>query len=99
MDDRAFAAGARLVFLDDLPDAARSSFGEQVLKTLPSLRNKLAAHGQGSAVVHVPTAYAELALQLAAAFHNFLIAKHLQRQPAAPTPATVPPSLEDETPF
>lgn len=87
-------------FLDDLPEAARSSFGEQVLKTLPALRNKLAGHGQGSTVVHVPTVYAELALQLAAAFHNFLIAKQLQRQPPAPpTPAPAPPGLEDEIPF
>jgi len=89
-------------FLDDLPESARSSFGEQVLKTLPSLRNKLAGHGQGSAVVHVPMAYAELALQLAAAFHNFLIAKHLQHKPP-PKPASPPAArsatLDDEIPF
>lgn len=93
-------------YLDDLPEAARASFGEQVLKTLPALRNRLAGHGQGSTVVQVPPAYGELALQLAAAFHNFLLAKHLQRQPPAPAPP--PPSapresflsdLEDEIPF
>jgi hypothetical protein len=51
-------------------------------------------------------AYAELALQLAAAFHNFLIAKHLARLPP-PAPATASPAppprssfgIDDEIPF
>lgn len=93
-------------YLDDLPQAARASFGEQILKTLPSMRNRLAGHGQGSTIVQVPPAYGELALQLAAAFHNFLLAKHLQRQPP-PVPAPPPPppresflaDLDDEIPF
>ena len=91
-------------FLDDLPEAARASFGEQVLKTLPSLRNRLSGHGQGSSVVQIPAAYAELALQLAAAFHNFLIAKHLARLPPPAPPPPTPPSrplfdIDDEIPF
>lgn len=94
-------------YLDDLPEAARASFGEQVLMTLPSLRNRLAGHGQGSSIVEVPPVYGELALQLAAAFHNFLLAKHLQRRPpVAPAPRPAPPSsetftadLDDELPF
>lgn len=94
-------------YLDDLPEAARASFGEQILKTLPSLRNRLAGHGQGSTVVQVPPVYGELALQLAAAFHNFLLAKHLQRnppQPPSPPPMSPPresfsADLDDEIPF
>ena len=82
-------------YVDDIPETVRASFDEQVLKTLPSLRNRLAGHGQGSAVVQVPVAYAELALQLAAAFNNFLMAKHLERlPPPAPPPAVKPPSRE-----
>ena len=44
-----------------------------------------------------PPAYADLALQLAAAFHNFLIAKHLERLP--PEPELASASLEPEIPF
>ena len=92
-------------YVDDIPESVRASFGEQILKTLPSLRNRLAGHGQGSAVVQVPTAYAELALQLAAAFNNFLIAKHLEQlPPPLPPPPAKPPlqetfALDDEIPF
>ncbi len=63
------------------PETIRSGFAEQVMKTLPFLRNKLAGHRQGADVVNVPGIYGELAMQLAATFHNFLISKHLERQP------------------
>ncbi|WP_342240984.1 AbiJ-NTD4 domain-containing protein [Inquilinus sp. OTU3971] len=90
-------------FFNDLSESVRQSFGEQVLKTLPALRNKLAGHGQGASIVHVPTVYADLALQLAATFHNFLIAKHLQMRPPAPPPepaaAKSAADLDDEIPF
>lgn len=81
-------------YFDDLPEGARSSFGEQVLKTLPSLRNRLGGHGQGAAVVQIPQAYGELAVQLAAAFHNFLVTKHLQRQ--SPEPPKVQHAITDD---
>lgn len=73
-------------FIDDLPEDVRAGFGDQVLKTLPSLRNKLAGHGQGAEIVTVDAAYGELAVQLAAAFHNFLITKHLARKPPEKEP-------------
>lgn len=85
---------------DDLPEAARSSFGEQVLKTLPSLRNRLGGHGQGATVLEVPQAYGELAVQLAAAFHNLLLTKHLQRHPPEPPRAQqVMVGILDDIPF
>jgi hypothetical protein len=34
-------------YFDDLPEDIRSGFAEQVMKTLPFMRNKLAGHGQG----------------------------------------------------
>lgn len=68
-------------YFDDLPDTIKNGFAEQVLKSLPFLRNKLAGHGQGAKVVDVPLVYGELAIQLAAAFHNFLISKHIERHP------------------
>ena len=90
-------------FFDDLPDNARNGFTDQVLKALPFMRNRLGGHGQGAEVLTVGRPYAELAVQLAAAFHNFLIAKHLERQP--PAPPTPPPSpmslmsIDDDIPF
>jgi hypothetical protein len=64
-------------FFDDLPNSVRNGFMDQVLKALPFLRNKLGGHGQGAAVVDIPPAYGDLAIQIAAAFQNFLITKHL----------------------
>ena len=87
-------------YLDDLSDEVRIGFRDQVLKALPFMRNKLAGHGQGAAIVQVPLVYADLALQLSAAFHNFLIAKHLQRQPQSSSSSTNPSSTTDtEIPF
>ena len=82
-------------YFDDLPDAMKSGFAEQVLKCLPFLRNKLAGHGQGAKIVGVPLVYGELAIQLAAAFHNFLISKHLERH----APQETPQPADDEIPF
>ena len=83
-------------------------FAEQVMKTLPFLRNKLAGqHGQGASVIDVPPVYGELAIQLAGAFHNFLLSKHLARQPRPTEPlvkeqkkqTAVTSALDDEIPF
>ena len=49
-------------YFDDLPETIRSGFAEQVMKTLPFLRNKLAGHRQGADVVNVPVIYGELAM-------------------------------------
>jgi hypothetical protein len=54
-------------YFDDLPQSIRPGFADQVMKTLPFMRNKLAGHGQGAEIVDVPVAYGELAMQLAAA--------------------------------
>lgn len=93
---------ARQGFFDDLPEAVWSGFTDQVLKALPFLRNKLGGHGQGASVVNIPPAYGDLAVQIAAAFHNFLISKHLERSPSpVPEPERQAPLLEmeDEIPF
>jgi hypothetical protein len=90
-------------YFDDLPESIRFGFAEQVMKTLPFLRNKLAGHGQGAAIVSVPVVYGELAMQLAAAFHNFLISKHLERKPPEPAKAVeLAPAVSeigDDIPF
>ncbi len=89
-------------FFDDLPESARSGFMDQVLKALPFLRNKLGGHGQGATVVAIPPAYGDLAIQLAAAFQNFLITKHLERSPSPPKPESLEEkkdSINDEIPF
>lgn len=83
---------------DDLPESVRSGFMDQVLKALPFLRNKLGGHGQGAAVVDIPPVYGNLAIQIAAAFHNFLVSKHLERSPPS-TKSAPSSSLDDEIPF
>jgi hypothetical protein len=88
-------------FFDDLPESVRAGFMDQVLRALPFLRNKLGGHGQGKEVVSVPAAYGGLAIQIAAAFQNFLITKHLERLPLA-APKFVEKkqlSLDDDIPF
>lgn len=90
-------------YFDDLPESIRSGFAEQVMKTLPFLRNKLAGHGQGAEIVDVPVVYGELAVQLAATLHNFLLSKHLERKPPEPAKpnsiASTSSSLADDVPF
>lgn len=89
-------------FLDDLPESVRAGFMDQVLKALPFLRNKLGGHGQGKNVVAIPPAYGDLAIQIAAAFQNFLITKHLERSPPPrlePEPEEKQFSLDDDIPF
>ncbi|HEY0120830.1 MAG TPA: hypothetical protein VGC14_03535 [Rhizobium sp.] len=92
-------------FLDDLPESVRGGFMDQVLKALPFLRNKLGGHGQGKSVVAIPPAYGDLAIQIAAAFQNFLITKHLERSPPPPPPLAPEPvkgkqfSFDDDNPF
>jgi hypothetical protein len=85
-------------YFDDLPESVRAGFADQVLKAVPFLRNKLGGHGQGVKVVSIPAIYGQLAVQLAAAFHNFLIRKHLERSPP-PTPAAETDGLDDDIPF
>ena len=68
-------------YLDDLPEDIREGFRGVILMSLPSLRNKIAAHGQGISVVEISASYGLLALQLAAALNNFLVAKHFERSP------------------
>jgi hypothetical protein len=93
--------GAQGLF-DDLPESVRNGFMDQVLKALPFLRNKLGGHGQGVAVVDIPPVYGALAIQIAAAFQNFLITKHLGKSPltAKPQPAEkISSPSDDDIPF
>jgi hypothetical protein len=87
-------------YFDDLPKDIRGGFSEQVMKTLPFIRNKLAGHGQGAEIIGVPVVYGELAVQLAAVFHNFLISKHLERKPSLTAQTSSKLSgTDDEIPF
>ena len=66
-------------YFDDLPEQARQGFSDQVMMAIPFLRNKFGGHGQGESVVDVSKEYGTLAVEITAAFHNFLIAKHLDK--------------------
>lgn len=82
------------------------------LRALLTLRNSLAAHGQGEKVLDVPRDYAVLAVGLAAVLNAFVTRQHLAREgvsvpkqlpktaPApAPTKLNEVPAWDDDIPF
>lgn len=84
-------------FFADVPEQAAAAMTSSVLLALPTLRNRLAAHGQGTVVVEPGRHYAELALHLAASTVQFLACKHADAtRPAAENPASAP---VDDMPF
>jgi len=90
--------------LNDLPEEARNAVVEQLLMSLPMLRNKLSGHGQGSNVINIPKRFAALAVHLAAVFNTFLIEQYLETaSPPQKTKITQPmkaaAELDDEIPF
>jgi hypothetical protein len=89
--------------LDAVPVAARKAISTSVLMALPTLRNKLGGHGQGSGRIDVPSHYAALAVHLAGAFNMFVVSAHLERAQRAGTTKTpadsFPPEWDDELPF
>jgi hypothetical protein len=84
-------------YVDDLPAEFKTSFGEQVLMSVPTMGNRLGRHGQGATVVNVPPAYAQLTLEMVAAYLNFLV----KLRPSAPQPAiqTSAEISDDDIPF
>jgi len=80
-------------FIDDLPNEFRTSFSDQVMMTVPSLGNRLGRHGQGKNHIEIPISYAQLTLEITAAFLNFLV------KIKVPTPANpeISESSDDET--
>ena len=83
--------------VNDLPAEFRASFGEQVLMSVPTMGNRLGRHGQGANVVDVPAAYAQLTLEMAAAYLNFLV----KLRPPEPEPAAqaIAEITDDDIPF
>lgn len=65
-------------FYSNVPEEVGKAFGEQVLMSLPFLRNRLGGHGQGEGIVDVPKPYAELAVNLSATLVLFAIRRSLE---------------------
>jgi hypothetical protein len=88
-------------FYEGLPDDVARAFGDQVLMTLPFLRNRLGGHGQGSTVVEVPRVFGELAVHLAASLLLFIVHRSIQlKGPAAEEPIVQSASFsDDDIPF
>lgn len=76
-------------FLDDIPEAQAKAICKQVLASIATLRNTLAGHGQGNAVLEVPHHYAVLTIHLAASLNQFVLNQYLRK---ASTPAMAPPT-------
>jgi len=98
--DRLLKALLESGFLNDLPENRREGFRQQVMKTLPSMRNAYGGHGQGETPVEIPRVYGDLAVNLAATFNHFLITKHIASlPPPVPTPMPSENEVEDDLPF
>lgn len=71
-------------FLDDIPEAQAKAMCKQVLASIATLRNELAGHGQGNAILEVPRPYAVLAVHLAGSLNQFVVAQYLRKATMAP---------------
>ena len=65
-------------FYEDFPSGLISGFGDQVLMSLPNIRNRVGGHGQGETIIEIPRSLAEISLHLAAVFIVFLVKRHLE---------------------
>lgn len=91
-------------FFDGLPTHLREPFVKQVVGALPWMRNHLGDHGQGEKTVDVPRPYAELAVDLAAAYVHLLITLKVsldgsEQEPARPSGDFSPQPLPSEPDF
>ena len=66
-------------FLDGLSEKHRDGFLSNVLMALPWMRNRLGGHGHGREHQPVPESCARLALGLAAALNEFMVALAIER--------------------
>ena len=65
-------------FYEGFPISLVSGFGDQVLMSLPNIRNRVGGHGQGETVIEVPRSLAEMSLHLAAVYIVFLVKRHME---------------------
>lgn len=67
-------------FMDDVPEPQAKAICKQVLASIATLRNVLAGHGQGNAVLEVPRHYAILAIHLAGSLNQFVLDQYLRKK-------------------
>jgi len=80
--------------LDGIPDDAQTAVVSKVLQGLPTLRHKLAGHGQGPKPINVPRAYGDLGVNLAATYIKFLL--DLKKELAPPKKPEDDSDLDEE---
>lgn len=68
----------KIGFYDRIPEPIKDGFANQILNSVPFLRNRLGGHGQGSMIVDVSKEVAKLALHLAGSLIVFLMEHHLE---------------------
>lgn len=66
-------------YFEGIPEKLRGQFVSGVLMGLPWMRNKLGGHGQGKDKQSVSEPYARLAIGLAAALNEFIVALAVER--------------------
>lgn len=68
----------KIGFYERIPEPIKDGFANQILSSVPYLRNRLGGHGQGSEIVDVPNEVAKLTLHLSASLIIFLMEHHLE---------------------
>ena len=67
-------------FYYGISDELVRGIGDNVLTSLPYLRNRLGGHGQGGEVIEIPKVYAELAVNIAGSFIVFIIENYINKK-------------------
>lgn len=88
-------------YANDLPRVIKPGFKDNVMMTLPYLRNKLAVgHGKGTEDIATTKSLARLACNLAASLNAFLVGEYIARNESIVNTDAVENLLsEDELPF
>src|SRR3989338_863921 len=86
-------------FYTSFPDQLVPSFGDNVLMTLPFIRNQIGGHGQGTDIIAVPRSLAQMSVNLAGTFIVFLVSRWMELNPKVEERPQSQLSADSDIPF